>query len=432
MYYALYQLLSWLFFIAFFPFYLLYCACTGRYWTGWGQRFGFVEAGCLQDKPQRLWLHASSVGEVQVARALIRVLARRLPRASFTLSTMTEQGYEAASKQLPTGVRLIRAPFDLAGIVERVLRAVDPVVYICLETELWPNILRQAHRRGTKLVLLNGRLSARSYRRYRFFGRFMAELLSKFSAAAVINSEDAGRYIALGLDPDKVFVLGNAKYDLSAVDAAGDKGSDCRQRLGLAEKQPVLVAGSTHSGEEEMLLEVYNDLRSRDARLANLVWIVAPRHLSRLPEVAGLLTEKGIKFDRLSETAGPGRQADVILVDAVGDLAGLYSVADFVFCGGSLVDRGGHNIMEAAVHGRPVFYGPSMKDFADAAQLLEAVGAGFRITQPREMTEAVLYFLDHDKDYAEAGVRARDVALAQQGSAEKQAQLVVDLIKDRH
>jgi 3-deoxy-D-manno-octulosonic-acid transferase len=187
------------------------------------------------------------------------------------------------------------------------------------------------------------------------------------------------------------------------------------------------VAGSTHTGEEEMLLSVFLDLKKASG-MQELIWLVAPRHLQRLEEVETLLQNRNVAYERFSQIKSAARKTDVVLVDGMGDLAGFYSVASFVFCGGSLVDRGGHNIMEAAVFGRPVFYGPYIKDFQDAAELLESVGGGFPVSKPEELTELILYFMDHPEEDNAAGKQAREIGLAQQGSARKQIELVEEVL----
>ena len=428
MLYGLYYFFGWLIFIVLFPFLLLYSLCTGRYREGLGQRFGFLGAEEeKQDHAVTIWLHGASVGEVLLARVLIKELAKILPEADFVLSTMTDQGMEVASKQTAEKVRCIYAPLDLAGIVGRTLKKIRPSLYVCLETELWPAFLREAKRSGVKLVLLNGRLSERSFHRYRLIKGFMAKILSFFSMISVIQLADAKRYMGLGADPEKVRVLGNAKYDHDMESLAPASGEQYRRWLNLQPGQPLFVAGSTHTGEEEMLLAVFRDLK-KSTGMHDLVWVVAPRHLQRLAEVEVMLNRKKASYDRLSGIKDAERRSDIIVVDSMGDLTGFYAIASFVFCGGSLVERGGHNIMEAAILGKPVFYGPSMKDFSDAAELLESVGGGFPVSGPEDLTESILYFMDHPEEYATAGKRAREIAATQQGSARKQALLVKEVL----
>jgi len=374
-----------------------------------------------------IWLHGASVGEVLLAGILMKELAEILPEADFVLSTMTEQGMEVARKQAGEKVRCIYAPLDLVGIVGRAIRKIKPSLYVCLETELWPAFLLEAKRSGLRLVLLNGRLSEISFQRYRLVKGFMEKILSGFSMISVIQPIDAKRYKSLGAEPEKVRVLGNAKYDQDMDGLAPESEEQYRSWLNLRQGQPLFVAGSTHTGEEEMLLGVFQSLK-KTSGLQDLIWVVAPRHLQRLAEVEGMLKQKQVPYERLSDVKVSERRTDIILVDSIGDLGGLYSVASYVFCGGSLVERGGHNIMEAAIFGKPVFYGPSMKDFSDAAELLESAGGGFPVSGPEALTESILYYADHPEEYDEASRRALEIAATQQGAARKQALLVKEVL----
>lgn len=421
-------MLSWLFFVVSFPPLFIYSLLTGKYRSGLEQRFGVLpDFDSGPEESLRVWLHGSSVGEVQVARALLIELQALLPGAIFFLSTMTEQGMQVARQQLDPAVHCIYAPFDLTGIVGRAVDKLRPNVYICLETELWPNIIRRLEKSGVKLLLLNGRISERSFERYRLVRGLMRDTLARFAAISVIQEIDRERFVSLGASPAKIKVLGNAKYDLGKDDSRPSAAATSPQWLDADDKRPFLVTGSTHAGEEEMLVDVFRTLRKHDG-LRDLVWVVAPRHLQRLAEVESMLAAQGMAWDRLSRVKERGLRAEILLVDGWGELAALYSVARFVFCGGSLVPRGGHNVMEAAVHGRPVYYGPSMDDFGDAVQLLEAAGAGFQVSDSRALAELIMYHADHPAEYKAAGVRAREVALAQQGSAAKQAGLVAGVL----
>ena len=428
MLYGLYQLLGWCTFIIGAPVLLLYSICTGRYREGLGQRLGFLGNEWKNHKRTlRIWLHGASVGEIKLAGLLIKELAAILPEADFVLSTMTEQGMEIARKQAGDKVRCIYAPLDLIGIVDRAIRKIQPTVYICLETELWPAFLLQAKRSGCKLVMLNGRLGEGSFKRYQLAKGLMKNILACFSMISVIRPSDAKRFISLGAEPEKIRVLGNAKYDQDMESLAPQSEEQYRHWLNLHPGQPLFVAGSTHTGEEEMLLQVFQDLQKATG-MQDLVWVVAPRHLQRLPEVEAIFRHKQVPFERLSDLKSSERKTDTILVDSMGDLAGIYSIASYVFSGGSLVERGGHNIMEAALFGKPVFYGPSMKDFSDAAELLESAGGGFPVKGPEALTESILYFMDHPEEYDAAGRRALEIAATQQGSARKQAELVKEVL----
>lgn len=426
MFYVLYQLVGWLLFIVVSPFFLLYIGFTGKHRNEFTQRLGFLnKVQVSNEKSLRIWLHAASVGEVQVARALVTEIKNQFPDATIFLSTVTRQGHNVARKQMAPDIPCFYAPFDLTGIVGRALKTIKPDIYICLETELWPAILRTAHKNGTKLLLLNGRLSENSYKWYRKIRGFMKNILNNFSTISVIQTGDAKRYSNLGAEAERVVVNGNAKYDLISTQPSSETINHYRKLLGIETGQPVLMAGSTHTGEEALLVDVFRKLNDK---FTDLVWIIAPRHLRRIDEIETLLVEQKIKCERLSHIQKHGRQSSVILVDSMGELTNLYSVATYVFCGGSLVERGGHNILEVAVWGKPVFYGPSMTDFIDAKELLEASKAGFSVKDPQELTERILYFVDHPQEYSAAGQRAKKVALAQQGSAQKHVQLLRQFI----
>jgi 3-deoxy-D-manno-octulosonic-acid transferase len=424
--YTLYQFFGWLFFIVVFPFASVYIGFSGKHRQGLRQRFGLVEDVPLnEDKPVRIWLHAASVGEMQVAKALLPEIKKQLPEASIVVSTGNRHGLAVATQLLPDDVPCFFAPLDLIGIVNRTLKTIRPTIYVCLETELWPNIIRQAQKHGAMLFLLNGRLSANSYVGYRKIKGLMQDLLSCFVKISVIQGSDAKRFRALGADPTRIRILGNAKYDQTITLTDSCLAGHYRQMLNIHLQQPVLVTGSTHTGEEAMLIEVF---RSLQQRLPDLVWVVAPRHLRRLTEVETLFEEQGLATMRLQQVQEQGRSTEVVLVDSMGELAGLYSIATYVFCGGSFVKRGGHNVLEAAVWGTPVFYGPHMADFSDAKALLEAENAGFCVKTPQELTSRLLYFIEKPEEYAVAGRGALKVTRRQQGSARKQVALIKEAL----
>lgn len=431
MYYLFYNALLWLLTLTVLPIFALYSWLSKKHWPALGRRFRLDRHLALPPEGgPRIWLHGASVGEVQVARALIAELQRTVPEATVILSTVTEQGQKVARKQLPPEVLTIYAPLDLRPTVDKFIATLRPTIYVCLETELWPNIIRQLHRRKVPLVLLNGRISASSFKNYSKVKGFTTEILASFAALATIRAEDRERFLALGADPDKMTVLGNAKYDLgrnrpAPAEEGGEDGEALparyRSLLGLAADQPLLLAGSTHAGEEEAMLTAYRELK---ATIGNLVLVLAPRHLRRVPAVAALLATEKCDFTPFSQLPVRNRPAEVVLLDTMGELASLYAVATYVFCGGSLVERGGHNIMEAAVWGKPIFYGPHMKDFADAKELLEAEQASFPIRHPQEMVAAILALHADQEAYQALRQRVLRVAQAQHHSARAQVRLL--------
>lgn len=430
MYYVLYQIISLFLFVAAFPVFLLYTAITGKHRTGLGQRFGFIknQISAGHEKKYRIWLHAASVGEVQVARSLIFELKEMIPDAALVLSTVNVQGYIVAQKQLKD-VSCIFAPLDLPFAVSRALAVIKPTLYVCVETELWPTLLKKTKNSGCQLLLVNGRLSESGFKKYFYIKGFTQKMLSVFTKISTIRQTDAERFIALGARPEQVEITGNAKYDLCVASTASTSSDDYRQWLNLGEGQTVLMSGSTHAGEEEVVLNVYRRLKKVKP---DLVWIAAPRLLKRLPAVETFFARENLAYDRLSAIKSLSRKNDVVLVDTMGDLSGLYSQATFVFCGGSLVPRGGHNIMEAAAWGKPVFYGPYMKDFEDAKEILESDQAGGTIHSAEELHDRILSLIKNPDAYKKMAARARAVALSQTGSARRQAQLIKNVLYNAH
>lgn len=422
------------------PLFVPYCLLSGRSISNLRARFGVFIPGHSWQHRKRIWFHAASVGEVQAAVALISALQHLEIQADIIITTVTEQGLLAAKRQYDGKVFCLLAPLDLPWVIERFIQKIKPSVYICLETELWPNMLRLAKAHGIKSLLLNGRLSARSFQTYKRFMTFMGQVLRCFDSASVIQAIDRERYIALGFDPTKIEVRGNVKYDLrpdplvaDVKDCPEQTGTTLQERvirhyqevLSLEQSQPVLLAGSTHSGEEGMMIAAYEELV---AIIPNLVLIIAPRHLDRLSHLKADWQRQGVSCQTFSQVVAEHRTARIVIVDKMGELTKLYAVATYVFCGGSLAPRGGHNIMEPAIWGKSPFYGPHMNDFLDARTLLESNEAGFTINSGQELVEKIAYFHQHQDKYQQAGQRALAVALAQQGSALKQAEMIVQAL----
>jgi 3-deoxy-D-manno-octulosonic-acid transferase len=347
----------------------------------YAQRLGFygplwkrVPAGA-----PRVWIHGSSVGEMNIARALAESIRERVEGAEILISAYTTTGVARAA-EIP-GVQSVFFPVDLSCAVRRSLSAWRPHVLVILETELWPNMMALAGSRGTRLLLLNGRFSPRAFQGYQRWRGLFGPLLSRFDHLSMITDQDRDRVLALGVPAGKVSVDGNAKYDAIAGRPSPDTAETVGRLLNLS-GQPVFVAGSIRSAEEGPVIGVCLRLREE---IPDLVSILIPRHLDRVEAVAGALTERGQNFQRWSELKKGGlRTAPVVVVDTMGELFDLYSAADVAFVGASLVDLGGQNPLEPAAWGVPVMYGPSMDDFLDATALLEPVGAGLPVADADE------------------------------------------------
>jgi len=334
-----------------------------------GQRLGRLGEG-LPREP-RCWIHAVSVGEAATAVPLVEAITRRWPQLGIVMTTVTPTGARIVADRLAGRAVHRYFPIDLPGPVRRALDAVNPRFFLCMETELWPNLLRALAARGVPSMIANGRISDRSFRRYRLVRFFTARMLAHVRVLAMQSEEDARRIIALGARPERVVVTGNIKSDLIPPEGGGD--ALWQRLLGLDDGEPVWVAGSTHRGEEAIVLDVYLHLR---ARMPTLTLVLAPRHPERVAEVERLVRERRLQPVRRSELPRSQARGAVIIVDTVGELAQIYRVASVVFVGGSLAPTGGHNMLEPALLRKPVLFGPHTTNFRESAELLlEAEGA---------------------------------------------------------
>lgn len=323
---------------------------TDKYKKGFRQRFGILPREVLADAngSPRIWVHAVSVGEVTAAAPIIASLRDKMPEAWIALSTTTETGREMASRLVTTANAFLYYPLDISCVVRRVVEQVRPDVFVLMETELWPNFLRYCRSRGVKIILANGRLSPRSFQRYALTRFFWKSILDAVDGMGVISETDAARFRFLGVPSDKVYVFHNAKYDSLAAMTSSAIQEEMRLYLNMEHGETVLVAGSTHEGEEEVILGVYHELLKTHP---GCKLIVVPRHIERTPAVIALVRAAGFTDIITMTEIAQGRKRhteQVIIVDVIGELFKVYSLATVVFCGGSLVPKGGQNILENA------------------------------------------------------------------------------------
>ncbi len=421
--YILYQIILSLLFYLIAPVLLVCAFITGKHREGLRQRLAWYPAFPDTTK-RRIWLHAASVGEVQAASVLISTLKKKYPDAGLLLTTTTIHGRKFAEQQLE-GVTCLLAPFDVPGVVGRAVRQLRPDVYLCLETELWPVLLQKLAREKVPALLFNGRMSQRTVATYQRFSGLFRQVLLHYRRIAVISEQDKRRFCSVGVPPEKIEVTGNLKYDRIVPRDAAAITARYQRLLGLEDGEIVLITGSTHESEEEMLCPVFDALSQKNTPL----WIVAPRDLQRVASLKAMFQEKGMPVDLMSALRkGMRRTNRIVVIDTFGDLFSLYSLGTYVFCGGSLTGDRGHNIMEPALWGRCVFYGPSMDDFRDARDMLEAAGAGFTIASAAELQEKILYFIEHQEAYQHACDAARATAQAQQGVVNRQLELISDVL----
>lgn len=357
--YLLYNALLAIAFVLSIPFYLWKGRGTGKYLRTFRERFGRLPEGVAGEAPS-IWIHAVSVGEVLAARALIAPLKERFPGRRIVVSTTTVTGNEVARRSLSGHDALFFAPFDFPGPSRHALAATRAQLLVLVDTELWPNLIRQARRRGTRIALVNGRISPRSYPRYRSIRFFLERVLAQVDLFLMQGEAHADRARAIGAPAERIRVTGNLKFDAIANPAPSAALEAAFRPL---RERPVLLAGSTVEGEEETLLRVFQRLRSTHPRIA---LVIAPRHPERFDAMAPLARAAGLACRRRSAgNLDAWRDGEVLVLDTLGELAAAFSFASVAFVGGSLVARGGHNILEPAAWGKPVVVGPHMENFQE-------------------------------------------------------------------
>jgi 3-deoxy-D-manno-octulosonic-acid transferase len=406
------------------PLLLFYFLCRGlrdfRYIRSLGQRFGFLPASFKQTSPGAIWLHAVSVGEVISLVELVRQLRRELPDAPLFVSTSTLAGKAAAAEKLGAlAAGVFYAPVDYVFVVRRVLRALRPSVVVIAETEIWPHLFREAKRTGAGLVIVNGRISDRAEPRYRRLEWFFREVLRWPDAVLVQSDAMRERFLRLGAPPERVRAAGNLKYDFEARRA--EPGSPARAYLERVRPEKLWIAASTMPpaapgdvDEDDAVMRAFQELAPRRP---GLMLVLAPRRPERFDAVAEKLTRAGIAYARRSALGDT--PARVLLLDSIGELSGLFFLADVVFMGGTLACRGGHNILEPAFFGRPVIMGPHMENFRVIAEEFQAADAVVAIHSAAELASAVEALLADPARAGEVGRRALACAEAKRGATRR-------------
>jgi 3-deoxy-D-manno-octulosonic-acid transferase len=364
----------------------------------------------------RGWIHAVSVGEAIAAAPLLEGLHAAHPALPLVVTTVTETGARIVRERFAGLAEHRYFPLDLPGAAARAVRSLDPAFLICLETELWPNVLRHLAARSTPVMIANGRFSDRSFRRYRLVRPFMRRVLADVTVLAMQSEDDARRAVALGAPPARVFVTGNLKRE-ARVDGA-EAADRWRARLGLAPGRLLWIAGSTHPGEEDAVFQVHAAARRA---CPDLALVVAPRHPERAADVLARARAAGAVAVR--RTALPAT-ADVVVLDTVGELAELYGAADVVFVGGSLVPHGGQNLLEPALRGKPVLFGPHTQNFREATALLTASGGGAVVADAPDLAAALGALLADPARRRRMGEAARAAAAPRDGAVAATLDLV--------
>ncbi len=374
---------------------------------------------------KRIWIHAVSVGETLASLPLIRRLKEISPEMKIYFSTITVTGMEVANARVADMVdEIFYLPFDFMPLMERTLKNVSPDVLVIMETEIWPNLIWLARKRGVRIIVANGRFSVSSFPRYRRARFFFSKVLGNVDCFMMQSREDAKRAVAIGAPPDRLEVTGNIKFDFVPPSEVPEEISEFIERKKSGRK--VLVCASTHEGEESVLLDLILDLREK------IFIVMAPRHPERFDAVAGLIDEAGIKWIRRTRLGeiGDEEKVDLLLLDTIGELSGLYGTADFVFVGGTLVPVGGHNVLEPAYFGKPVLVGPHLDNVKEVVEILDAEGGIFVVKDEGELSCAVRRLCDDEELASRSGVAARKVVDRFRGAVDKVAGKIISFMGD--
>jgi 3-deoxy-D-manno-octulosonic-acid transferase len=401
---------------------LVYCAlpyALGRlWWRGrrlpayrhrWQERFGYYEPNLQQ---ARVWVHAVSVGEVQAAQPLLHELVQR--QISVLVTTTTPTGAQRLQALFGTQIPHLYLPFDAPWIARRFIRAVQPTLGLVIETEIWPTLLAVCAQQDIPVLLVNARLSARSARRYARIHWLIAPTLASLALVAAQTPQHARRFSVLGVQKERLLVMGNLKFDVIRQPQIEDEARGLRDTLG--KQRPIWIAASTHEGEEAILLQVNKALQQT---ITNVLLILVPRHPERFNAVADLVRNAGFTMARRSQQQPCTKTIDVYLADTMGELPLLLAAADVAFIGGSLVPRGGHNVLEAAAVGIPVVIGPSNFNVTAIMQLLTRHQAAVQIHDAAALQTFLSTAFHHASYRQQMGLRARQLVMSQRGALQR-------------
>jgi len=416
---ALYTLAIIVFAIVLSPWFLYQAIRYRKYFGNLAQRMGYLPVSFNLDGDESIWIHAVSVGEALTARALLTDLRARYPNLKVFLSTTTLTGQQVARSRVQDVDAVFFLPFDLAPFVNRTLRLVRPRLFIMMETEIWPNLLRACKRNGVKTMLVNGRISSRSYPRYRLARGLFRQVLADVDRFCMQSDESARRIIDIGADPSRVTVTGSLKFEsLESPAAAAGRGEGRVLRFfRIPPARPVFIAASTLKGEEAAVLAAFAAVRRTHPQT---LLIMAPRKPERFGEAESLARAEGLRVVRRTDLAVDSEpRADVVILDTIGELAHLFQVATVVFVGGSLVDQGGHNILEPAVHGKPIVFGPHMENFAEIAEAFLRGQAAVQVQGPAELATTIVRLTGDSVERARLGAAARALVEANRGAKPK-------------
>lgn len=435
--YLLYSILLTIGVIALLPWFVLDAVRHGKYVAGLGERLGGVPR-LIRPQDSIIWLHCVSVGETQAARPLVKAIRERFPVHTLVVSTTTLTGQRLAREVFREEAALVfYFPFDWGWTVRRSLSVIRPAVVLIMETELWPNFLRECSRRNIRTVIVNGRLSERSSRRYRLVPRFVSRIVGDLDLALMQTETDAVRMRRLGLPSERVKVTGNIKFDAGLE--AGEDGltTEFRRRFSFGDGRPLIVAASTHEPEERIAIDAYHELRNQcSAQPPRL--LIAPRHPERFAQTARLLNDSGLTWARRSRAPEQNdTTCDAILLDSIGELRAVYPLADIVFVGGSIAPAGGHNVLEPIVAGTCVVTGAHTHNFTDIMSTFVKADALIQLSPVSELeassalASVLKELLANDEKRHALVSRAQSLVEGNRGATEQTIELLGSILNDK-
>ncbi len=400
------------------PVILFKLATVPKYRGGLTQKLGRLRKGVLRvvKGTRPIWVHAVSVGEVMAAHPLIREIKKKYPKHKLILSTVTVTGNYTARRRVPEADAVFYFPFDYPCVVRRVIQGINPEIVLVAETELWPNFFRELKRAGIPSAIINGRISPKSHKNYLKFKSFFSQVFEQVTLFCMQSEEDALRIRDIGADPGKVAITGNLKFD-QKIPATQPNA------VRILPGKKIITAGSTHRGEETVLLDIFKRLRERYPELA---LIIAPRHPERFDEVEGIINSAGYECQRRTSLKGPVK--DVLLLDTIGELRTFYALCDIAFVGGSLVKVGGHNLLEPAAMKKPVIFSRFMFNFKEISEALLSAGGGIMVKDKTDLYVQLESLLSDPERARSMGERAFRVIKANSGAATKTIEAIGRLL----
>ena len=428
--YVLYTSVSLVLFVLLLPRFVYQALRYRKYVSNLRQRLGYLPVSFNVDGEESIWIHAVSVGEALAARTLAADLKKRYPSLRLFVSTTTVAGQQVAAHDIGEADAVFYFPLDVPFIVRRTLGLVNPRLFVMVETEIWPNLLRACRRAGVKTAVVNGRISTRSYPRYRLVRPLFKRVLADIDRFCMQSRESADRLIDLGADPARVTVTGNLKFDSLGAAAVAPGSDRARPRVirffNASESRPVIIAGSTMRGEDTIVLKAFERVRASAPRA---LLVIAPRHPERFDEVERLARDEGFRTARRTQlTIDEDPAADVVVLDTIGELAQLYRLATVVFVGGSLVPTGGHNILEPAAFGRPILFGPHMQNFKEIAATFLDRHAALEVRDEWELEAAFRELLDDPARRTALGRAAQAIVDGNHGARARTLKAVAALL----